>query len=357
MAKFREFVPKTLLADTDWLVGYDENGKYIRVPKSALGIGTGASGSSGSATLAVQYSANGSSWHDSYISGDIYVRIKAGSGAWSGAIRISVSAYDIWRAQGHSGSEADFLDSLKGEDGEGADLSGLRLQEIGGYAEFLQQVNLTVQNAKAAIAEEVAGAVTESVTEQFSERLETLATKELVEQMKAAAIEAADAAAQAVLDSKLDKDLSNIADSSTIADGSYIPVVTDGDVKKVKMETVSAYAELKSATGRQSSTGQGEYSQQPESGESAPQPSSGVFDVTVTPDLWEENNIWRYVAVVHDENAVGLRSAFASPASETLQEWSDCPISLVSIEDGVLVFASPKALPAESITMKVYYKR
>ena len=330
MAKFREFVPKTLLADTDWLVGYDENGKYIRVPKSALGIGTGASGSSGSATLAVQYSANGSSWHDSYISGDIYVRIKAGSGAWSGAIRISVSAYDIWR---------------------------VRLQEIGGYAEFLQQVNLTVQNAKAAIAEEVAGAVTESVTEQFSERLETLATKELVEQMKAAAIEAADAAAQAVLDSKLDKDLSNIADSSTIADGSYIPVVTDGDVKKVKMETVSAYAELKSATGRQSSTGQGEYSQQPESGESAPQPSSGVFDVTVTPDLWEENNIWRYVAVVHDENAVGLRSAFASPASETLQEWSDCPISLVSIEDGVLVFASPKALPAESITMKVYYKR
>lgn len=185
----------------------------------------------------------------------------------------------------------------------------------------------------------------------------TLATKAYSDAGDNAMINAAAAAARAVIDSKLDKDLSNIADSSTIADGSYIPVVTDGEVKKVKMETVSAYAELKSATGRQSSTGQGEYSQQPESGESAQQPSSGVFDVTVTPDLWEENNIWRYVAVVHDENAAGLRSAFASPASETLQEWSDCPISLVSIEDGVLVFASPKALPAESITMKVYYKR
>ena len=59
--RFRDFIAKTLLADTDWLVGYDENGKYIRVPKSALGIGAGASGG-GSATVAVQYSANGSSW-------------------------------------------------------------------------------------------------------------------------------------------------------------------------------------------------------------------------------------------------------------------------------------------------------
>ena len=185
----------------------------------------------------------------------------------------------------------------------------------------------------------------------------TLATKAYADEMKSAALAAAEATARNVLAYKLDADLGNIDTTSTIADGSYIPVVTDGDEKKVKMETVSAYTELKSTTSRQSSTGQGESSQPSESGGTVPQSTSGVFDVTVTPDLWEENDIWRYVAIVHDDNAARLRSAFASPASETLQEWSDSPISLVSIEDGVLVFASPKALPAESITMKVYYKR
>lgn len=185
----------------------------------------------------------------------------------------------------------------------------------------------------------------------------TLATKAYVDAGDEAISNEALAAAQAALENKLDKDLGNIADSSILADESYIPVVSDGDVKKVKMATVAAYTELKNTASRQSSAGQGDSSQPSGSGGAVPQSSSGVFDVTVTPNLWEENNIWRYVAVVHDENAAGLRSAFASPASETLQEWSDCPISLVSIEDGVLVFASPKALPAESITMKVYYKR
>lgn len=336
--RFRDFVVKTVLADTDWLVGYDDNGKYIRVPKAALGAGAGSSGG-GSAAVAVQYSANGGSWHDGYTAGDCYMRITAGSGAWSDAVRICVSAYDIWLQQGNSGSEADFLASLKGEDGEdgaagepGANAeinpADLRIEELAGYEALLQSF-------RDALAEERA----------------------FVESVKAELKDDIDNNVKSALDSKLDKDLSNIGTAATISDGSYIPVVTDGDVKKVKMETVSAYTELRSTTGRQSSAGQGDSSQQPGSGGYVTQPSSGVFDVTVTPDLWEENDIWRYVAVVHDENAARLRSAFASPAAETLQEWSDCPVSLVSIEDGVLVFASPKALPTESITMKVYYKR
>ena len=165
--RFSDFIVKTLLADTDWLVGYDENGKYIRVPKSALGIGAGASGG-GSATVAVQYSPNGSSWHDSYTAGDVYMRIKAGSGAWSGAIRICVSAYDIWLQQGNSGSEADFLDSLKGEDGEGADLSGIQIQDIAGYVRFLQDVNAAIQNAKNAIIQEAAETAVTNVINQFT---------------------------------------------------------------------------------------------------------------------------------------------------------------------------------------------
>lgn len=167
--KFSDFLAKTLLADTDWLVGYDENGKYIRVSKSALGIGAGASGGGGSATVAVQYSANSESWHDSYTAGDNYMRIKAGGGAWSGAIRLCVSAYDIWLRQGNSGSEADFLASLKGEDGEGADIGSLQLSNIGGYTEFLKQVNATLANAKDAILAEVKGTAVREVMNQYKE--------------------------------------------------------------------------------------------------------------------------------------------------------------------------------------------
>ncbi len=201
--RFSDFIVKTLLADTDWLVGYDENGKYIRVPKSALGIGAGASGG-GSATVAVQYSANGSSWHDSYTAGDVYMRIKAGSGAWSGAIRICVSAYDIWLQQGNSGSEADFLDSLKGEDGEGADLSGIQIQDIAGYARFLQDVNAAIQNAKNAIIQEAAETAVTNVINQFT-----------------------------------GLNLEDIKEIKSISEDDYITVVTADGLRKVKIGSLS----------------------------------------------------------------------------------------------------------------------
>lgn len=202
--RFRDFLAKTLLADTDWLVGYDADGKYIRVPKSALGIGAGTSGGGGSATVAVQYSANGSSWHDSYTAGDVYMRIKAGSGAWSGAIRICVSAYDLWLQQGNSGSEADFLDSLKGEDGEGADIGSLQLRDIGGYAEFLQQVNAALANAKAAILAEVTETAVREVVTQY---------KEL--------------------------QMEDIKEVRSLSDDDFLTIVTDDGLRKVKLANLS----------------------------------------------------------------------------------------------------------------------
>lgn len=207
--RFRDFLAKTLLADTDWLVGYDADGKYIRVPKAALGTGAGTSGggtgpSGGAATVAVQYSANGSSWHDNYTDGDLYVRIKAGSGAWSGAIRLCVSAYDIWLRKGNSGSEADFLASLKGEDGAGADIGSLQLRDIGGYAEFLQQVNAALANAKAAILAEVTETAVLEVVTQY---------KEL--------------------------QMEDIKEVRSLSDDDFLTIVTDDGLRKVKLANLS----------------------------------------------------------------------------------------------------------------------
>ena len=85
------------------------------------------------AGFAIQYSADGESWHDTQASGDQYIRIRSASdasAAWSSAIAIpsgapgkdgedGASAYEIWLANGHEGTEADFLDWLKGADGSG----------------------------------------------------------------------------------------------------------------------------------------------------------------------------------------------------------------------------------------------
>lgn len=191
---------KSLLADTDYLVGYNADGEYIRVPKSALPSAAGAAAE----TIAVQYSANGSSWHDSYTSGDCWMRIKAGSGAWSDAIRICVSAYDIWKSQGNSGTEEDFLASLKGGDGAGADLSELTLSSINGYSEFLQQVNAAIQNAKNAIIEEVTSTAVENTLEEFA-----------------------------------GLKLEDITEVRNLSDGDYLTIVTSDGLRKVKIGSLS----------------------------------------------------------------------------------------------------------------------
>ena len=85
------------------------------------------------AGFAIQYSADGETWHDTQASGDQYIRIRSASdasAAWSSAIAIpsgapgkdgedGASAYDIWLTNGHEGTEADFLEWLKGADGSG----------------------------------------------------------------------------------------------------------------------------------------------------------------------------------------------------------------------------------------------
>lgn len=323
---------KRLLADTDYLVGYDADGNYIRISKADLAASVTAS--IAAPTLSVQYSANGSSWHDSYAAGDHFVRIKAGSGAWSDAIRISVSAYDIWLQQGNSGSESDFLESLKGEDGaDGAagepganaeiNPTELRIDEMGGYEELLQSI-------REALAEE----------RRFAETVKSDLQNDINDNVKA------------VLNDKLDKDLGNINETSSISDDGYIPLVTDGEVKKVKMKVVSAYAEQKNTVNRQNTASGNTPSIVPAAGS-----TTESFDVTIESEDWRENDIWGYVAVVRDDRAKGVRSAFSTPGTETLSTWSESPACLVAIEDGALVYASPKACPAGTLVMNVYCEK
>ena len=209
--KFRDFLLKTLLADTDYLVGYDEDGRYIRISRSDLA--TSLAASVAAPTLLVQYSATGDSWHDAYTAGDHYVRIKVGSGAWSAPIAICVSAYDIWLAAGNSGTEADFLDSLQGEPGDPADISEARLQDLSDYNAFLQQVNDTINNA----------------------------TETIVGYASAAAQEAAEAA----LAGKLDADLSNIEEIAHAGDKSSVLVFADGTLKRLNLADMAAYISTK----------------------------------------------------------------------------------------------------------------
>ena len=192
-----------LLKGTDYLVGYDAStGEYIRISKADLASSIAASAAA--QALAVQYSANGESWHDSYTAGDNYMRIKTGSGAWSGAIRICVSAYDIWLQAGNSGSEADFLASLKGEDGDEADLSDLQLQNIAGYAEFLRNVDAQIANAREAIIEEVTTEAAEQVMVQFT-----------------------------------GLQLADITEVRSLSDDDYLTIVTSDGLRKVKIGSLS----------------------------------------------------------------------------------------------------------------------
>lgn len=200
--KFRDFLLKRLLEDTDYLVGYNADGEYIRISRSDLAASIAAN--TAAPTLAVQYSAGGDSWHDSYTAGDHYVRIKAGSGAWNDPVALCVSAYDIWVQQGNSGTEEDFLRSLKGEPGASADIGSVMIQDIGGYDDFLRQVNTAIKNAKNAIIEEVTATATESVITQFT-----------------------------------GLQLSDIKEVRSLSDDDYLTIVTADGLRKVKIGSLS----------------------------------------------------------------------------------------------------------------------
>jgi len=196
--KFRDFLLKHLLADTDHLVGYDANGEYIRISKQDL-ISTLSSAVTAQ-TIVQQFSSNGSSWHSTYTNGDSYMRVKTGANSWTPSIKLTVSAYDIWLEQGRNGSKEDFLESLKGAAGDDADLSNVTMQDIKGYSTLLQNVNASIANAKKDIIAEVAKSATESVMNQFKEQ-----------------------------------QLSDIPEIKNITEQDYITIVTSDGLKKVSL--------------------------------------------------------------------------------------------------------------------------
>ncbi len=203
---------KRLLADSDYLVGYDADGNYIRISKGDLAASvatvTAAQG------IQIQYSSNSNTWHDAYTDGDAYMRIKAGDGEWSGSIRIAVSAYQIWReANGGIGTEEDFLNSLRGNDGESPELGNINLSEIGGYNEFLESVSQAVNNAKLAIVEEVTTTLRNTVKEQYNEL-----------------------------------NLEDIKEIKTLSDGDFITVVTADGLRKVRVSSFVSNVSVKTVS-------------------------------------------------------------------------------------------------------------
>lgn len=142
-----DFTPKGKMTDKDSLIGFDEYGNLIRISianlKTTLGVTT-----VDAEKVQVQYSLDTKTWHTPFSEGDRYMRVKCGSGAWSDAIRISVSAYETWKEQnGGSGTKEEFLASLKGEAGASVDVSKLKLSEMDGYKSFTAAVEESIDEA------------------------------------------------------------------------------------------------------------------------------------------------------------------------------------------------------------------
>lgn len=212
--KFTDFLMKHLLSDTDQLVGYDENGNYIRVKVSDLRTSLGVANVAAQ-TVQVQYSNDESIWHDTFVSSDVYMRIKAGSGAWSAAIRIAVSAYEVWREyNGGTGTVEEFLSALRGEAGQAVTASSIQISELGGYSDFLSSIQQALSNAKTQIALDVTGAVKDSVKAQFNNS----AVSDDVKEIKA------------------------------LSDDDYITVVTGDGLRKVKISNLVTNVSLKTAS-------------------------------------------------------------------------------------------------------------
>ena len=83
---FKDFSLRSGLSAGDCIVGYDgQTGDEIRIKASNL-VQKGEPGES----VQIQFSTNAQSWHFPAMETDMYIRFRAGSGAWSTAIRIGV---------------------------------------------------------------------------------------------------------------------------------------------------------------------------------------------------------------------------------------------------------------------------
>ncbi|MBQ9434526.1 MAG: hypothetical protein IJU33_00155 [Bacteroidales bacterium] len=85
--RFIDFRLDTEAGNGSYLVGHDSTGMEFRIPVSNLLAGLPTPEVP---TLKVQWSANGSSWTDQWSESSHYIRVKVGSAAWSGAMRISL---------------------------------------------------------------------------------------------------------------------------------------------------------------------------------------------------------------------------------------------------------------------------
>jgi hypothetical protein len=83
---FSDFAAKNSPEATDMVVGYEAaTQQEIRIPVSALAGADGAS-------VELQFSASGTSWHNVYAASDRYMRTRVGAGSWSAAIPIGDNA-------------------------------------------------------------------------------------------------------------------------------------------------------------------------------------------------------------------------------------------------------------------------
>lgn len=82
----------------------------------------------------------------------------------------------------------------------------------------------------------------------YNTLMDTLATKAYSDEHDAAMVAAAHAAAQAVLDSKLDKDLSNIETIDTFPGDAKVLVFTPNGIRLTTFNNVAAYTEIRAAT-------------------------------------------------------------------------------------------------------------
>lgn len=206
--KFREFILKNLLADGDCLVGYDTDGNYIRIRKSDLATVLG--GTAEAQSIQVQYSSDGSTWHDSYVSVDVYMRIKVGTGNWSDSIRISVSAFQIWQeANGGSGTVSDFLESIRGDAGQDADIRTVQLSDLNGYSDLLTGITTTLNNTKSSIITELTDILQNTVKEQYNEL-----------------------------------NLADVKEIKNLSENDYITIVTADGLRKVKLSALTSNVAL-----------------------------------------------------------------------------------------------------------------
>lgn len=299
--KFSDFTVKRLLSSGDYIVGYDEDGNNIRISKSDLASALASSVQAQS--VQVQYSSNGNTWHSTYASGDRYMRIKAGSGAWSSAISIAVSAYDIWLSEGNVGTKEDFLSSLKGEDGRGVEEADLDITRIGGYTELLSSIGEAISSSKTELVSQIKEELTDELEKQYSKM-----------------------------------QLSDMKEVKSLAEDDKLTIVTDSGMRKISIDSLAGNIANKLTESKIVSGG-------------GSKPLTAAVQVKVTD--WESTEDG-YIATVNLPGMTKNALVQASAAPESMEVWMDTPFYLGEVKDNAVVLYA-EAVPSETIEYNLLY--